>query len=410
MKIVIFSDCYLDLTGGIVTSINAQKSALEKLGHTVIVFSSSYPKTSSEKAKLAKANIFPTPSCKWLFRGVMPVSRRPAIVEKWILKEHPEIRDSDVFYIHYESGCSIAGIRLGQKLSIPTIQVMHGREDKGIEGLIPFGFRTIVASAFNWFHSWYLPHSVKVRRDNFLAKNIADAKMWSLMANHANSADLVLTPSDHFRQKLIHYGVKKKIEVFPNGFPDEKFIKDQPARIYSEGEKLRIIWHSRINRQKRIMEFLQALGRINGPYQLDVYGDGQELNRAKRYTEARNLNVTFHGDVNFSKLPERIAKAHLDVLVSDNSETFGMTLIEAEAYGTPVFFCDPNMQEVVPKGSFVMPKSPSIEDMAESLNDLLSHPERIAKMSKVMLAHREEVLISRRIEKLENIFNDIIKK
>ena len=31
MKIAIFSDCYLDLTGGITSSINAQKAALEKI-------------------------------------------------------------------------------------------------------------------------------------------------------------------------------------------------------------------------------------------------------------------------------------------------------------------------------------------------------------------------------------------
>ena len=30
MNIAFFSDCYLDLTGGIVSSINAQKAALEK--------------------------------------------------------------------------------------------------------------------------------------------------------------------------------------------------------------------------------------------------------------------------------------------------------------------------------------------------------------------------------------------
>lgn len=43
MKIAIFSDCYLDLTGGIVTTINAEKAELERRGHTVYVFSSAYP-------------------------------------------------------------------------------------------------------------------------------------------------------------------------------------------------------------------------------------------------------------------------------------------------------------------------------------------------------------------------------
>ena len=62
MKIAIFSDCYLDLTGGIVSVINIEKAELEKRGHTVEVFSSAYPHTDAEIAELAKKNIFPVPS------------------------------------------------------------------------------------------------------------------------------------------------------------------------------------------------------------------------------------------------------------------------------------------------------------------------------------------------------------
>ena len=152
MKIAIFSDCYLDLTGGITSSINAQKAALEKNGHTVYIFSTSYPKSTEERQKLSQNCIFPVPSCRLLFRGLTPVSRRPKIIEKWLFKEHPEIKDFDIYYIHYESGCSIAGLRLGKQLHIPTVQVMHGREDMGVTNIIPFGFRTIVATLLNWFH------------------------------------------------------------------------------------------------------------------------------------------------------------------------------------------------------------------------------------------------------------------
>ena len=57
-----FSDCYLDLTGGIVTVMKAQKKALEKLGHTVYIFTTGYPKTKTELEKLAKKNVFVVPS------------------------------------------------------------------------------------------------------------------------------------------------------------------------------------------------------------------------------------------------------------------------------------------------------------------------------------------------------------
>ncbi|MBR3138091.1 glycosyltransferase [Candidatus Saccharibacteria bacterium] len=410
MKIAFFSDCYLDLTGGIKTSIDAQKVALEKNGHTVYIFSTGFPKNNKELKKLAEKNIFQVPSCRLFFRGLTPVSRRPKIIEKWLLKKYPEIKDFDVFYVHYEGGCSIAGLRLARRLKIPSVQVMHGREDMGEGNIIPFGFRTIVAILLNWFHSWYLPHFKTVCRDDYLANTIAKAKMWTLMVNHANYADLVLTPSNHFRQKLIHYGVKKDIKVLPNSYSDEMFPKKAEVKSLAPNETLKIIWHSRVSAEKRMMPFLRALSKVNGKYKMDVYGGGGDFWRAQRFSKKHNMNVVFHGNVAFDKLSDAINRSHLDVLVSYNFDTFGMTLIEAEAYAVPVFFCDPDMKEVVPEGSFIMSASESSDSMAEALDNLMRHSEKISQMSKVMILHRKEILASERIKILEKIFNDIIKE
>lgn len=407
MKIAIFSDCYLDLTGGIVSSINAQKAALEAAGHTVYIFTSSYPKSKEERQKLAKSCIFPVPSCRWLFRGLTPVSRRPKIIEKWLLREHPEIKNFDVYYIHYEAGCSIAGLRLARELHIPSVQVMHGREDAGEASLVPPGFRTFVATALNWFHSWYLPHPITVHRDNYLANTIAKAKMWTLMVNHANYADLVLTPSGHFRKKLVHYGVHKEIKVFPNGFPDALFPSSPTVKSLGQGQELHMIWHSRVSGEKRIMPFLQALCGVTGKYRLDVYGDGNDLPKAKRYVKAHHLNVFFHGNVKFTQLQKAIDAAHLDVLVSFDYDTFGMTLIEAEAFVTPVFFCDPDMQETVPRGSYIMSMDETPAAISAALNNIFDHPDQIHAMSEIMLQHRSDILISKRIKTLEKIFDTV---
>ena len=410
MKIAFFSDCYLDLTGGIRSSINAQKTALENDGHEVEVFSTGFPRSDKELKKLADQHIYQVPSCKLCFRGLTPVSRRPKIIEDWLMKEHPELKEYDVFYVHYESGCSIAALRLGKKLKIPTVQVMHGREDMGEGNIIPRGFRTIVAILLDWFHSWYLPHKVTVHRDDFYADGIGKAKMWNIMVNHANYADLVLTPSAHFREKLIRYGATDNIKVFPNGYPDRSFPKEATVKTLAPDQELKIVWHSRVSAEKRMMPFLRALNKVKGKYHMDVYGGGGDYFRAKRFVRRHHLNVKFHGNVTFETVQKAISTSHLDVLVSYNFDTFGMTLIEAEAHGVPVFFCDPDMKEVVPAGSYVISTNENSDEMAKALNDLLKHPERIEKMSKVMMEHREEVLISKRIKTLEKIFNEVIKK
>ena len=409
MKIAFFSDCYLDLTGGITSSINAQKAALEKAGHTVYIFSTGYPKPAKKLKELANQNIFQVPSCKYFFRGLTPVSRRPKIIEKWLLKTHPEIKDFDIYYIHYESGCSIAGLHLAKKSNIPSIQVMHGREDMGVTNIIPFGFRTIVATLLNLFHSWYIPHPIKVHKDDYLANTIAKTKMWTMMVNHANFADYVITPSHHFAQKLAHYGVKHKIQIFPNGYPNQNFPKDPKVKDLQPDETLEIIWHSRLSGEKRILPFLEALNQVTGKYHLNVYGGGADLKKAKKYAARHNLNVTFHGNTKFTTVQNAILKSHLDVLASYNFDNYPMTLVEAEAACVPVFICDPDMQEIIPKGSYILSKGPNPNQMAEALNDLLAHPEKIHQMSEIMLKHRDEVLISKRIKTLEKIFSDIIK-
>ena len=410
MKIAIFSDCYLDLIGGIASAISAQKAALEQLGHTVYIFSTGFPRSAQELDSLAQQNIFLVPSCKLFFRGLTPVSRRPKIIENWLIKNHPELKNFDIFYIHYEAGCSIAGLRLAKKLEIPSVQVMHGREDRGETNLIPFGFRTIVAYSLNFLHSLYLPHKTKVRRDDFYADTPAKAKMWNLMVNHANFADLVITPSAHFRDKLLRYGVNKPIKIAPNSYPDDRFIDNITPKSLEKGEELKIIWHSRVSAEKRMMPFLHALTEVKGKYHLDVFGGGGDYFRAQRFARRHHLNVKFHGNAPFSQIQETLNNSHLDVLVSYDFDTFGTTLIEAEAAGVPVFFCDPDMKEIVPEGSFIISKNENSKEMAKSLNHLLNHPEKIAEMSQKMLESRAEVLASRRIKSLEKIFNGIIKK
>lgn len=409
MKIAIFTDCYLDLTGGIVTTINAEKEELERRGNTVYVFSSAYPKGRAEREELAKKHIYPVPSCKVFGRGATPIARRPRVIEKWIEKEHPEVREFDIYYIHYEAGCSIAGIRLARKWGVPVAQVMHGREDMGESSLVPWGMRTCVAVMLNMFHSWYLPHSVKVAKDTNQAPTLARAKMWTLMVNHANASDVVITPSEHFARLLKEYGVMRPIEVLHHGVPDEMVERPAEVREKAEGEPLRIIWHSRVSAEKRILPFLEALKKLkHGTYRLDVYGDGVELPQAKMYAATHRLNAKFHGVVGTAEIEEALASAQLDVLVSYNYDTFGMTLIEAEARGVPVLIVDPALREILPRGGYICAQDQSPKAMAEALRGVIEKPESIREMSKVMLDHREEIRNSVKVDKLLKIFYSII--
>lgn len=391
MRIAIFTDIYAPWSyGGIASSVKAQKDELESKGHEVTVFCPGFD--AREK------HVVTVPSHKWLRINGAVIAKRPGVVEEFVLEKFPDFEEFDMVHVHYELSCSLAGVRLAKKFGVPLVQTMHGREDMAVAVNIPHPWKYLAASAMNFMHGRYLPHVMRVKRDKFQAPTQARAKMWELMINQAEQADVVLSPSEHFARKLEHYGVTRPVIAVSNGVPrelvDEKFAK----RKMKDGDVLKMIWNSRVSEEKRIMPFLQAVAMLKRPYLLYVYGDGNMLKKAKKYAEKHHLKVKFFGMTKRPKIIERMKEVHLGIMASYNFDTQGMTLLEAEATGLPVFFCDPVMCEVVPQGSFLLAGGPEAAAMAITLENMPA--ERVEEMSAIMLARRKEVLQDHQLKKL----------
>ncbi len=400
MRIAIFTDLYTPSgSGGIVSSVKAQKDELERLGHEVTVF------CPGEKTR--ETGVVLVPSHRWIRINDTMIAKRPTKVEEFVLAKFPDFGQFDVVHVHYEASCSIAGVRLAHKFGVPIVQTMHGREDMAIAVNVKHPWKTLVACLLNFLHSRYLPHRLKVRRDKFQALTLARVKMWELMVNQAENANFVITPSDHFAKKLEYYGVTVPIRVVSNGIPEELVDAKFPVRQMADGDVLKMVWNCRVSKEKRIMSLLKALKILKRPYVLHVYGQGNQLKQAKKYAAKHGLKVKFYGAVERPKIIKRMEEAHLSLTVSYNFDVQAMTLLEAEATGLPVFFCDPTMIEVVPSGSFVIAGGPEPEAMAIALENFA--PEKIAEMSKVMLAHRKDVLQSVQIKKLLEVYRAAIK-
>lgn len=382
MKIAIFTDLYVPWAdGGVVASIKAQKQSLEGLGHEVVVFCPGF--------EARERNVITVPSHKKLRINGAVVAKRPSIVEEYILSEMPDFASFDLVHVQYEASCSIAGVRLARKFNLPLVQTMHGREDMAIAVNIPHPFKFLTAWALNFAHGRCLKHSIKVRRDRFQAPTFTRAKMWTLMVNQAEYADIVTTPSRHFARKLEHYGVTKPVVAVSNGVPDELIETEVQPRSLEDGAVLKMLWNSRTSKEKRILPFLQAVAMLNRPYILYVYGNGNQLKKAKRFAQKHNLKVRFYGAVKRERILEKMRSTHLAIMASYNFDTQGMTLLEAEAMGLPVFFCDPAMEEIVPKESFVLADGPEAAAMQIALDNIQAA--QIERMSKNMLASRKEV-------------------
>lgn len=399
MKIAIFTDIYAPWgSGGIATSIKAQKAELEELGHEVVLFCPGFD--AKEKG------VVNVPSHEKLRVSGSVIAKRPRDVEAFVLEKYPEFGEFDVVHVHYEASCSIAGVRLAQRFDVPLVQTQHGREDMAIATNIPHPFKLMVASILNFAHGRCLPHTIKVKRDKFQAPTLTRAKMWSMVVNHAEQADIVITPSRHFADKIEHYGMSKPIRQVSNGIPESLVGEEFTVRELEDGAVLKMIWNSRVSKEKRMMPFLQALKNLKRPYVLHVYGNGNELKKAQRYAEKNRLKVRFYGAVPREKIIARMRDSHLSVVVSYNFDVQPMTLLEAEATGLPVFFCDPAMREVVAQDGYIMADGPSAVSMELALDNFPASD--VAKMSKKMLAHRGEVLQSKQVKKLIDVYKEAI--
>ncbi len=400
MKIAVFTDIYAPWSnGGIASSVKAQKDELEKLGHEVYVF--------CPGSRPHEKNVITVPSYKHLRVNGAVVAKKPQEVEEFVLEKFPNFEVFDVVHVHYEGGCSVAGINLARKFRVPLVQTMHGREDMAIAVNVPHPWKTVVARAINFIHGKFLPHIVRVKKDKYQAPTWVRAKMWEMMVNHANQADIVITPTDHFGRKLEHYGVEAPVRVVSNAVGKDLFEEGVSERKLEDGAVLKMVWNSRVSREKRIMPFLRAVKQLKRPYLLYVYGDGNDLKEAKKFAQENNLKVKFFGRRPRKQIMQRMQEAHLGIMASYNFDTQGMTLLEAEATGLPVFFCDPEMIEVVPEGSYVLAGGPEAPAMAIAIEKMPA--EKIAKMSRQMLKHRDKVKQSYQIKKILSAYTEAKK-
>ena len=409
MRIALFTDIYLDIPGGIPSSIKAQKSALQKLGHQVTIFCPGDQTNNTEK------DLYIVPTHRLLRPNQAPLAKRPKKILRSIKKEYPVFSDYfDLIHVHYEASCSIAGVKLAKEYKIKLIQTMHGREDIAINANLPTPTKYLVARLLNIMHSISIGRlSSKTerlpRKDSFLIKNSVYQNMWQLMVRQANLADAVISPSSHFAKNLKHYGVKKPIHVISNGV-DDSYLQnlDFSIRFFQPNEPLRIIWNSRLSKEKRILPFLQSVANSKHKDRIDltIIGDGNQMQEAKNFAKShlQSSQIKFLGIIPHEQIFNFMQNQHISVINSYGFDTQGMTILEAVACGLPILYADPAMDEVVPEHGGLRSSNDSVAAMADTINQLFTHPTLVEEMSKNAIKAKDSVLQSTQISKLLELY------
>ena len=441
LHIAIFTDVFLGIPGGIPSSIRAQKASLEALGHQVTIFCPGTQKDYSNPLNKFGAdhdpNIILVPTAKFLVNGA-PFSKWTKYVTRFIEKKYPNLAETfDLFHVHYEATTSMAGLLLAKKYGIKVIQTMHGREDMAIAINVPHPFKTIAATGINLIHRTTLksiskksprpdyqnPEPKKSPSLNYqnakiknLAPTIARREMWQMMTRQANLADQVITPSAHFAKKLQLFGVTRPISIISNGIADQEIANFTPRiRTYQDHEPLRILWFSRLSKEKRILPFLESL-RIaqelepNFRFIFTIIGDGNQMSKVRKFCRKHfdEASIKILGTIPHQEILQKYTEdQHLSIINSYQFDTQGLTILEAAACNLPVIYADPDMSEIVPNHGGLCAKSPAPRAMAELLLEIYHQPELIQKLSQNLAASEKTYLQSHQIEKLLKLYRQL---
>ena len=138
-------------------------------------------------------------------------------------------------------------------------------------------------------------------------------------------ADKIITPSEYLRSVVYMWNKRKNVSVIYN------CVK---ANDYSGAEKslvngiFKIITVARLVQHKGVQRIIEAVSRLEFPYELHVVGDGPLSGSLKKLTIDLNANVIFHGLMPKNNVVEWLQRCDCFVLNS-SYEGFPHAVLEA---------------------------------------------------------------------------------
>jgi len=200
-------------------------------------------------------------------------------------------------------------------------------------------------------------------------------------------SDAVTAVSEHLREVTIEaFHPNRDIDVIPNFIDPERWRPSPPGgvcRIVPEGR--RVLLHvSNFRPVKRVLDVIEIFDRVQKrvPAWLLMVGDGPDRPAAQELCRTKGLAgcSTFLGNTPF--LEAIIPTADLYVLPS-NSESFGLSALEAQACGVPVLgYAAGGLPEVVESGvTGVLGDVGDVDGLSAAGAELLEDAERYGAMS-----------------------------
>ncbi|HEM5490567.1 TPA: glycosyltransferase family 4 protein [Streptococcus suis] len=322
MRIGLFTDTYFPQVSGVATSIKTLKTELEKLGHTVFIFTT----TDEDVNRYEDWDIIRIPSVPFFaFKD-----RRVAYAGFTDAIKIASRYKLDIIHTQTEFSLGILGKMVARELGIPVVHTYHTQYEDYVH-YIAKG-RIIRPSMIKYFVRAFF-------RD----------------------LDGVICPSEIVEDLLTGYDIPISKRVIPTGIDLAKF--DRPEITEDDITELRkqlgiasdetmLLSLSRISHEKNIQAIVKAMPKIlseNPKVKLVIVGGGPYAVELRSMISELDLssNVQLTGMIAPSDTALYYKAADFFISAS-TSETQGLTFLESLASGTPILaHANPYLKNVV---------------------------------------------------------------
>jgi len=363
MKIVQVSSYYPPHLGGLENVAKEISERLAKKSHQVEVFTSDIGCPKEEQLKSTK-------NLKIHYLKSKEFAHTPIIPS--LYKELMKISQDSIIHVHTAQAYVPEKVdKMCKKRKMTYIAQVHGDAEPS---------------------SWIGKIILGPYKAIFLKKFLKNAKK-------------VLVLTEGYKE-LIHkkYSIdKNKIIVIPNGVGEEFFIKNKSKNKISH-----LLFVGRISIEKNLPRLIESVNLCKSKFILDIVGDGELLNLAKKLVKQKNLkNIIFHRRktgkdlINFYK--------NSDAFIStSNGEAFPLTILEAMASKLPIIASDVKGNHEVVKNVGILVNPPTPENFAKQIDNLFLDKLLCTKLSKQSLQFAKNHNWNKIIEQTEQVYKEVL--
>lgn len=217
-------------------------------------------------------------------------------------------------------------------------------------------------------------------------------RMWDRLA--ADRVDYFIAISNYIQQRIYKYYRCPSDVIFP----------PVNTHLYQLGEKENFyLIVSRLVRYKRVDLAVEAFNRLGLP--LVVIGDGGEAEGLRKQAKS---NINFLGSISDREIIKWYSRAKAFVFCGE--EDFGITLVEAQASGTPVIAYKRGgaLDSIISEKTGIFFEEPTVGSLCEAIK--LFEKDGVDYTSEEIKCHAEQFSLKRFQEEFSIYINNCVTK